>query len=417
MAAKLTGYDLRDLVDDIDGRRLKGAKLLLGLLAGHWGKEKDYVFVGGASLMRRAGIGKTKMASDITTLEDLGMMTVKRRPNQSSFYYLNVTKIAQWAAEGREKDAERKAQFSESKADSGSSESEPPESGSSESELPEVRKANHDGSECEPVTNPVTNPFNKKTGTQEGDRSDQDEKREKLNTDTDTVLTRLNADCGKQYRITDKTARSLVMRLMGNDGYTLEDLLMVIESKAAQWLDDDRTEEWLRPSTLFGQKFSQYHAEALASRAKREAQQKGRQDLNELARQQAEEEERRNAEFMATPVPAADMLGPIQWRAMKVDGLTFELFNRIMEAVPKDEKRLRNDWKRFVQEGLARLLAEPMTAGEARGARVKDVLHRLDSSRQAAALMALAGRDASETKTLTEWRAIAAGNNMERQTA
>lgn len=255
------------------------------------------------------------------------------------------------------------------------------------------------------------------TGTQEGDRSAQDEKREKLNTDTDTVLTQLNADCGKQYRITDKTARSLVMRLMGNDGYTLEDLLMVIESKAAQWLDDDRTEQWLKPSTLFGPKFGEYHAEALASRAKREAQQKGRQDLNELARRQAEEEERRNAEFMATPVPAADMLGPIQWRAMKVDGLTFELFNRIMEAVPKDEKRLRNDWKRFVQEGLARLLAEPMTAGEARGARVKDVLHRLDSSRQAAALMALAGRDASETKTLTEWRAIAAGNNMERQTA
>lgn len=47
--------------------------------------------------------------------------------------------------------------------------------------------------------------------------------------------------------------------------YTEADFELVIRYKIKQWYGKDKTEIWLRPSTLFGKKFDQYLAEAKAN--------------------------------------------------------------------------------------------------------------------------------------------------------
>ena len=47
--------------------------------------------------------------------------------------------------------------------------------------------------------------------------------------------------------------------------YSLQDFKSVIEFKIDKWYGKEKTKTWLRPSTLFGEKFDQYLTEALAS--------------------------------------------------------------------------------------------------------------------------------------------------------
>ncbi len=45
-------------------------------------------------------------------------------------------------------------------------------------------------------------------------------------------------------------------------GRTLDDVRAVVRSKHAEWRDDDRMRRFIRPSTLFGDKFEEYLAAA-----------------------------------------------------------------------------------------------------------------------------------------------------------
>lgn len=51
-------------------------------------------------------------------------------------------------------------------------------------------------------------------------------------------------------------------------GYTAEDVRLVCESKFAEWGHDLKCQRWLRPQTLFGDKFEAYLAAAKADPAK-----------------------------------------------------------------------------------------------------------------------------------------------------
>ena len=53
-------------------------------------------------------------------------------------------------------------------------------------------------------------------------------------------------------------------------GYSIDDVRLVCESKQAEWGADPKRQQWLRPHTLFGEKFEGYLAAAKADPAKEE---------------------------------------------------------------------------------------------------------------------------------------------------
>lgn len=53
-------------------------------------------------------------------------------------------------------------------------------------------------------------------------------------------------------------------------GYSIDDVRMVCELKQAEWGADPKRQQWLRPHTLFGEKFEGYLAAAKAGTAKEE---------------------------------------------------------------------------------------------------------------------------------------------------
>jgi len=73
---------------------------------------------------------------------------------------------------------------------------------------------------------------------------------------TNMVITHLNTVTNKQYRSdTDKTIKLIGAKLQ--EGYNIDQMKYVIDVKASQWLNSDM-EKYLRPETLFGNKFENY---------------------------------------------------------------------------------------------------------------------------------------------------------------
>lgn len=74
-----------------------------------------------------------------------------------------------------------------------------------------------------------------------------------------SVLSYLNEKCGCAYQPTDETTNRFG-ELM-SEGYTVDDFQKVIDTKASEWLNEPKMRRYLRPSTLFGPKFTDYIAE------------------------------------------------------------------------------------------------------------------------------------------------------------
>lgn len=71
------------------------------------------------------------------------------------------------------------------------------------------------------------------------------------------IIDYLNAKCGTNFRHDNKkVVRDITVLL--NTGYSLDDFIKVIETKYADWNNDVKMKQYLRPSTLFGEKFIEY---------------------------------------------------------------------------------------------------------------------------------------------------------------
>ncbi len=66
----------------------------------------------------------------------------------------------------------------------------------------------------------------------------------------DEIVGYLNEKTGKRFRPTSKATQRLI-KGRWNEGYRLEDFKKVIDVKTADWLNDPKMDEFLRPSTLF----------------------------------------------------------------------------------------------------------------------------------------------------------------------
>lgn len=90
------------------------------------------------------------------------------------------------------------------------------------------------------------------------------------------LISYLNEKAGTNYNVT----AAVVQRIgeLMNAGYTADDMKSVIDKKVSEWKDSDKMRGYIRPSTLFGDKFEEYIGEPIPL---------------EIENQQREEEKRR----------------------------------------------------------------------------------------------------------------------------
>lgn len=77
-----------------------------------------------------------------------------------------------------------------------------------------------------------------------------------ISNEIDSIVSYLNNKAGTKYRTsTSKTKQCINARL--KEGYTIDDFYLVIDKKCNEWMNTEM-EKFIRPETLFGNKFESY---------------------------------------------------------------------------------------------------------------------------------------------------------------
>lgn len=88
-------------------------------------------------------------------------------------------------------------------------------------------------------------------------KPDSDNVNDSVNDSVNVIVSYLNSRVGSSFKAsTDKTKRMINARL--KEGFTVEDFKQVIETKAEEWENDPKFCKFLRPETLFSNKFESY---------------------------------------------------------------------------------------------------------------------------------------------------------------
>lgn len=82
-------------------------------------------------------------------------------------------------------------------------------------------------------------------------------KEEKYTEEIKEIIDYLNNKIGSNYRYKTESTNKLI-RARLNEGFTVDNFKQVINTKCAGWINDPKMSGYLRPSTLFGNKFEQY---------------------------------------------------------------------------------------------------------------------------------------------------------------
>ena len=109
-------------------------------------------------------------------------------------------------------------------------------------------KPNHNQSITKAKPNDNDNDNVNVNGNDNGNASGSDE--------ISSLLSFFNSETGSSYKETEQFDELINERL--SEGYTFEDLRNVIRKKSAEWSCDGKMRSYLRPSTLFGDKFEEY---------------------------------------------------------------------------------------------------------------------------------------------------------------
>ena len=105
----------------------------------------------------------------------------------------------------------------------------------------------------------IVDPFEIHT-TKNNDNSeivnDSVKKEEKYKDEIIEIIDYLNSSTNSNYRYNTESTNKLIRGKL-NNGFTVQDFKSVIHTKSMEWMNTD-FEKYLRPSTLFGNKFEQY---------------------------------------------------------------------------------------------------------------------------------------------------------------
>ena len=114
------------------------------------------------------------------------------------------------------------------------------------------------------VQNEQTNTRDYQESTTENNNVSEEKPSKVVWTDeTRHIIDYLNKRSGKKYSAKTKKTAQLIHKLLDN-GFTVEDFERVIDIKCKQWLNNEKMNQYLRPRTLFSEKFEDYLNEAPA---------------------------------------------------------------------------------------------------------------------------------------------------------
>lgn len=74
---------------------------------------------------------------------------------------------------------------------------------------------------------------------------------------TEDIVNHLNQRAGTHYKATTANTRKLIKARL-KEGFTVDEFKLVIDKKCADWLNNPDMGQYLRPETLFGNKFESY---------------------------------------------------------------------------------------------------------------------------------------------------------------
>lgn len=131
----------------------------------------------------------------------------------------------------------------------------------------EIGQSSEKASDNHPTYRTLIPNSNNKTVTLFGE-----EEKIEVNFLPEDILNHLNSELKKKiptkrgFGPVDSNLKDIKARIRDKKvKYTLNDFKAVIEFKIHAWHGKEKTRKWLRPSTLFGEKFDQYLSEALES--------------------------------------------------------------------------------------------------------------------------------------------------------
>lgn len=81
------------------------------------------------------------------------------------------------------------------------------------------------------------------------------------------IIDYLNNKTNSNYKYSSKNTKGLIKARL-NEGFTLDDFKQVIDNKVTAWGDDKKMVVYLRPETLFSNKFESYLNEKVAFKKK-----------------------------------------------------------------------------------------------------------------------------------------------------
>lgn len=210
-----------------------------------------------SKLSNRWGWSRRKIQDYLKLLERLGMVSTKSTAKYTSVTVINYSKYQNLGT-------------SESTTD-----------GTTKEQVTSIKKAGK-----EQVTSTNNNVEQCLTTTNNGNNEEQVEQI-KINTlsskldhsDIVTIIDYLNDMAGTHYRPQTNATVGLIKARM-NEGFTVEDFKTVIGKKCYEWKNDSQYAKFLRPQTLFGNKFESYLNQQQP--VKQSNKQKAMNDLQEL---------------------------------------------------------------------------------------------------------------------------------------
>lgn len=233
MSTKLTGY----VWDACAASGMKLSSVAIMARLADFSSDEGVSWPSIATIARQIGAGESTVRTAISQLEKDGWLTRQQRRkgnrNASNVYQLNVAKL-------------QAAAFSHL-SDSDASKSE----ASKNDEKGGFHPSDSGG---DPSVNTTTDPSDKKPSCPVAPQPDN----EVLITDqAKQVLVHLNQVTNSRYQVSTTSLQNIRARI--GEGFTIEELSLVVDYCNAKWSDDLTMSAYLRPQTLFQQtKFPGY---------------------------------------------------------------------------------------------------------------------------------------------------------------
>lgn len=243
MSTKLTGY----VWDACAASGMKLSSVAIMARLADFSSDEGVSWPSIATIARQIGAGESTVRTAISQLEKDGWLTRQQRRkgnrNASNVYQLNVAKL-------------QAAAFSHlSDSDASKSDASKTDASKSEASKNDEKGGFHPSeSGGDPSVNTTTDPSDKKPSCPVAPQPDH----EVLITDqAKQVLVHLNQVTNSRYQVSTTSLQNIRARIA--EGFTIEELSLVVDYCNAKWSDDLTMSAYLRPQTLFQQtKFPGY---------------------------------------------------------------------------------------------------------------------------------------------------------------